>query len=180
MKNGIFDRTIRLIEILGKLDKEVLNGAEVGVRLAKNAKGLLDTYPKLHLFLIDSYTSFKGKNGEVVDQDQDEIKRKAKEKLKSFENRITWLEMLSVEAAENIPDKSLDYTFIDAGHGYEDVRDDIEAYLPKIRDGGILAGHDFAPGYGGLKKAVVDRFGDGIRKTRLLDVWWVFVDDYRI
>jgi len=35
-----------------------------------------------------------------------------------------------------------DFVFVDAGHSYEDVRQDREDYLPMMRRGGIIAYHD--------------------------------------
>jgi hypothetical protein len=48
----------------------------------------------------------------------------------------------SVEMSEQIPDESLDICFIDAAHMYDGVMRDIKAYLPKVKKGGILCGHD--------------------------------------
>lgn len=44
---------------------------------------------------------------------------------------------------KNIADNSLDICFLDACHQYEDVRNDILNYLPKVKSGGLLTGHDF-------------------------------------
>lgn len=48
----------------------------------------------------------------------------------------------SVEMARFIPDDSLDICFIDADHRRSGVIMDILAYLPKVKNGGILCGHD--------------------------------------
>lgn len=49
----------------------------------------------------------------------------------------------SIEAASSFEDGSLDFVYIDADHRYESVKRDIKAWLPKVRKGGILAGHDY-------------------------------------
>lgn len=48
----------------------------------------------------------------------------------------------SVEAAADYEDASLDFVFIDADHSAEAVEADVRAWLPKVKPGGVLAGHD--------------------------------------
>ncbi len=64
----------------------------------------------------------------------------------------------SVRAARLFPDGSLFFCFIDACHEYESVRADIDAWLPKVRPGGILAGHDYSPKSPGVVRAVNELF----------------------
>jgi hypothetical protein len=52
------------------------------------------------------------------------------------------LVMPSTEACDLFPDKSLDFVFIDGNHGYSFVKQDILAWLPKIKPGGVICGHD--------------------------------------
>ena len=61
----------------------------------------------------------------------------------------------SVNAAKTFPDHSFDWVFIDANHTYEAVRADLEAWLPKIKKGGYLCGHDYCHyAYYGVIRAV--------------------------
>lgn len=56
---------------------------------------------------------------------------------------ITPLRMPSLFAAKIYKDESLDFVFIDAAHDYNNVLADITAWFPKIKPGGIIAGHDY-------------------------------------
>jgi predicted O-methyltransferase YrrM len=66
--------------------------------------------------------------------------------------------MSSVDASKLYADASLDFVMIDADHSYEGVRSDIDAWLPKLKVGGILAGHDFAHYFPGVIRAVLESF----------------------
>jgi len=59
---------------------------------------------------------------------------------------VTIHDMPSLDAAKLIEDKSLDICFIDADHRYVPCKADILAYIPKVKDGGILSGHDLEEG----------------------------------
>jgi cephalosporin hydroxylase len=69
--------------------------------------------------------------------------------------KFTPIRTTSLEAAAQYNDNSLDFVFIDASHYYVDVVADIQAWKPKIKQGGILAGHDYVT-CGDVKRAVTD------------------------
>jgi predicted O-methyltransferase YrrM len=52
--------------------------------------------------------------------------------------------------------------FVDGLHGYEDVKKDIAAYLPLVKDGGYVVFHDYAKGRG-----VFDAVNEAIAKGKL-------------
>lgn len=52
------------------------------------------------------------------------------------------LKTTSVKAAKGFADESLDFVFIDAAHDYVSVSADLRAWLPKVKVGGMIAGHD--------------------------------------
>jgi predicted O-methyltransferase YrrM len=49
----------------------------------------------------------------------------------------------SAESALNFADGSMDFIFIDAAHDYDSVVKDLAAWWPKLKPGGIFAGHDY-------------------------------------
>ena len=58
-------------------------------------------------------------------------------------------------------DRSIDLIYLDGDHFYERIKQDIEIWLPKIKLGGILSGHDYCDYMGwGVKKAVDEIFKD--------------------
>jgi len=55
---------------------------------------------------------------------------------------IAKVKMTSVEASKQYDDGSLDFVYIDADHSYASVVEDINAWKPKVKPGGYIAGHD--------------------------------------
>jgi predicted O-methyltransferase YrrM len=49
----------------------------------------------------------------------------------------------STAGAARYADRSLDFVFIDADHTTPKVTADVQAWLPKVKSGGVLAGHDW-------------------------------------
>ena len=75
--------------------------------------------------------------------------------LKTLEKYYTFMKMDTQSAVNHFADRSLDFVFVDAGHSYEDVKADILSYYPKIKVGGIIAGHDYKiEDHPGVVKAV--------------------------
>src|SRR5215469_15977581 len=60
----------------------------------------------------------------------------------ALEHTVIPIRSPSVPAASLFDDGSLDAVFVDGSHMYLDVLADIDAYLPKIRKGGLIFGHD--------------------------------------
>ena len=65
-----------------------------------------------------------------------------KEVLNKFKN-VVHHKMTSEQAAPCFTNGWLDFVYIDGNHQYEYVKNDIEMWLPKIKKGGWLGGHDY-------------------------------------
>jgi hypothetical protein len=64
--------------------------------------------------------------------------------MERFNGTVKTIKSLSWEAAHLYPDESVDVVFIDACHDYSCVKRDIQAWFPKIKVGGYIAGHDYS------------------------------------
>lgn len=96
------------------------------------------------------------------------IERQFDENLKAYPN-INKLKLSSEEAVKICP--PIDIVYIDGIHTYEGCKDDIKRWIPLIRSGGFLAGHDFQGRFPGVMKAVKEF---GTPDKIFADTSWVF------
>jgi hypothetical protein len=82
------------------------------------------------------------------------------------------MEELSVDASKAFSDASVDFVFIDAAHDYDNVRADICAWLPKVKPGGVIAGHDYGSGWPMVRVAVQETLSWHNIKERRDEVFW--------
>jgi predicted O-methyltransferase YrrM len=144
-------------EILKRLPPGKVIGAEIGVFGGATSARLLRR-DELTLFMVDPWTAFVA-DGAVIatDEDQENNLKAALAATEFAENRRHVIRESSCNAAEKIEDGALDFVFIDGDHSYNAVDHDIQSWLPKIKVGGLLCGHDYAnPDY---------LFGDEVRRA---------------
>ncbi len=131
------------------LPDDVATGVEVGVWRGANAERLLRAFPRLELAMVDPYTvdGLETMSRRDKRQPLDEIAAEAEKRTRFASDRRTIMLMTSENAARNIVNGSLDFVFIDGCHLYEEVAEDIRLWFPKVRDGGVIAGHDYVRDY---------------------------------
>lgn len=138
-------------------------GAEIGVQLGAYSATLLEHWRGRRLYSVDPWKSFDPEvyvdmSNQPQDM-QDYIFGRACAELARFGDRSVIVRATSAEAAPGFDDAQLDFVYLDAQHHYEAIREDLELWLPKVRPGGVLAGHDYLDGeteYGryGVRRAV--------------------------
>lgn len=148
--------------------KKNLVGAEIGVRTGINAKDILDKLSIKKLYLIDNWKSSPIAN-----------KEKTIKILNLFKTKIVILSGDSIKMCGYIKNNELDFVYIDAGHSYENVQNDIKNYYPKVKIGGLIAGHDYNKKHTKLIESVNDYFGEeNIKSSICLDNkakdWWIW------
>lgn len=78
---------------------------------------------------------------------------------------ITVCRRRSDRAAGILARESADFVFLDAAHDEESVTADIAAWLPVVRQGGTIAGHDFSEKFPGVEAAVRKAFGNNFERN---------------
>jgi Methyltransferase domain len=121
----------------------LLTGAEVGVQTGAFSQSILSDWTSCTKFYLvdlwkhqENYHDFANAN----DQVQEQYFETTKTALQPYENKTIFLRMTSVEAASHLPNQTLDFVYTDARHDYCGVKEDLNAYWPKLRPGGIMAG----------------------------------------
>ncbi len=156
--------------------------AEIGVWKGGLSRKLLEALPLLKLIQVDRWKAYS--EGEKISEGNSRMSRYGQirfdnartenfEKILPFVKRVITYEGDSVVAANRIDNKSLDLVFIDAGHRYAAVISDIQAWLPKIKKGGWISGHDYLRP--GVNTAVKEIFNGNHIKTDSNKTWFVRV-----
>jgi hypothetical protein len=116
--------------------------------------------------------------GEVVGVDTDTLPEVGHIGVENPEATVKLLNMGTVEAAAEFPNRHFCGVFLDAGHEFEQVTADLHAWRAKVKRGGIICGHDYGksdlPGVG----RAVDAFfakGLGVVQRGPGSIWFVRV-----
>ena len=162
-------------EVINSLikDKDYKVGAEVGVKEGRFISFLLENNNKLNMYAIDPWEHQPNGNENYLEWDFNKIFNAYREKVKRYGSRVIELREYSYIAIETIPDKYLDFVFIDAQHDYDSCKRDINLFLPKVKLGGLISGHDYTNNFSGVIKAVDEIFNNV--ETGPNDVWYTWV-----
>jgi len=168
-------------------------GAEIGCANGATTHRLLRFCPKLHLFAVDKWskveigtdvdgcTVCEGGDGRPGDNctGWDPVRGLVKfnKNTRPYRSRLTVLSGDSSTMAGNVKDGSLDFVFIDADHRYEAVIKDLAAWVPKLKPGGMLCGHDIH--LVGVRKAIDEKLTQ-YEDAGVDHVWFCKKEDYEV
>ncbi|HSX25822.1 MAG TPA: class I SAM-dependent methyltransferase [Chlamydiales bacterium] len=145
-------------------EMEIRSIVEIGVYRGNTSKLFRLFFPEATLYLIDPwkiYDAYQTVDARPISTEQSDYENAYENVKQLFPNdpKVHILRKSSLEAAPEVPN-NLDLVFIDGNHSYPFVKQDIQTWLPKVRDGGILAGHDYDPiHFPGVTQAVDELFG---------------------
>jgi len=117
------------------------------------------------------------------DHDQNARYQRVLKRADDYKGRAAVLRYTSLKAATLFGPGTMDFVYIDANHTLESTREDILLWWPKIKPGGILAGHDYLAGeiagvYYGVKQAVDEFVSNNPAMLRVTEEkdwpsWWL-------
>jgi len=146
---------------------------EVGVAFGGHAKAILSQTAVEHYYGVDPYQA----NYDTDDSFCKDVARYSREaaqknfdalynwvktvQLQPFQGRFDLVRLPSVKAATQFDNESIDCIFIDGDHRYQPALDDLNAWYPIVKQGGILLGDDY------WMKPVADAVNDFCRQNQL-------------
>lgn len=183
---GWFDFESTYKEMVGK----AFNGShfvEVGAWLGKSTSYMAVEIAKSRKDIkFDAVDTWEGSPNEPGHQEFIEklgmsLYDKFLDNMSPVINYVNPVKGLSEEVSKLYDDNSLDFVFLDASHDYESVKKDIDCWFPKVKQNGVIAGHDYnedgTPGVAwvGVVKAVNEFFGvENITVRKVHAGTWLF------
>ena len=158
-----------LASLLHELDFK--DGVEIGVQRGVFSEIICQRNPQMRVYGVDAWAPPNGPR----------MRLKARGRMAAYP-QYSFIAAWSVAASQQFAEQSLDFVYIDADHSYESCLADITAWHPKIRDGGILSGHDYHNTIPNsrvqcyVKKAILDYTRNHEIETLLL--WGKGVDNF--
>lgn len=129
----------RLAKLFGELGFTI--GCEVGTEQGGYAEEICKANPTARLICVDAWQRYAGYRDHVDQGKLDRFYEATKARLAAYD--VTFIRKFSVDAAKDIPDASLDFVYLDAAHDFKHVSEDLCAWVPKVKQFGIVSGHDW-------------------------------------
>ena len=159
---GVYDDTIAYTPP-NSSEKYVEIGAWKGKSVCYAAVAIINSEKNITIDSVDTWKGSPGEPGLMGDKSviDGTLYDEFIANIEPVKHIVTPVRMPSVEAAKQYADKSLFFVFIDGSHLYEAVKEDILAWLPKVKSGGFIGGHDIdqTEEFNGVRKAVDELIG---------------------
>jgi len=135
-------------------------GVEIGVDKGGFSKNIMDRSAIERYYCIDTWQDDFGSDHrpEYFDKEGNVRFNQAKETLQQYidENKVTMIRNTGLNASKFFGTESIDFCYIDGDHSLGGIYNDIIAWTPKVKIGGIIGGHDYKDG---RKSGISDYFG---------------------
>lgn len=130
----------QLAKFMGEMGFKV--GVEIGVMKGEFSQVLCHSIPRLKLKMIDPWVRFSRR---YPTERMEGFMRRAQQKTMGFD--VELIRKGSLEAVKDVSNGSLDFIYIDQLHEFDPVMMDLIQWIPKVKSGGIISGHDYSNVY---------------------------------
>jgi len=122
-------------------------GIEVGVQSGQFSKDILNRTTDFHLIALDSWRNIpegyeEGGNTEMEVHIKNLINT-LRILSEDYEGRFTIMRELCETACHFFKDELFDFIYLDANHSEVFVTEELKRWYPKLKPGGLIAGHDY-------------------------------------
>ncbi|KAL7525472.1 hypothetical protein ACHAWF_001377 [Thalassiosira exigua] len=153
--------TFKLREDLGIIvqNEGFTKGLELGVQTGYYSEAMLSRWKncaEYHLVDLWGHQDNYDDIANVDDAKQDANFRKTMRVLKHWKDKISVCRNYTSSCVETFQDEYFDFIYVDARHDYKGVWEDLVNYWPKLKKGGIMAGHDYVTQDDGPKQGGQD------------------------
>lgn len=160
-----------LIRWIRELDFKA--GVEVGVERGRYARQICEINSQMKLWGVDPYEKYEDYREYKDQAEMDSIYNTMLYELEGAikHGKFEIIRKKSEDAVKQFEEESLDFVYIDGNHEFDYPLRDIEAWWPKVKKGGILAGHDYVRA-AHLEFTIKDALREFTQKNNI-DFWFV-------
>ena len=115
---------------------------------------------------IDPWDTLDDENDLIHENDFHQVERVYNEAVLSHQ-RIVKCKLYSQDIADMFADEYFDWLYVDGLHTYKQVKIDLELYVSKVKENGIISGHDYEIEYTDKQRQEILNFegNDRLRKA---------------
>ncbi len=167
------DRDVDFPELFREL--KFTKGVEIGVEQGTYSETLLSGVPDLTLYGIDPWLAYPNYREYVSQEQLNGFYEKTLKRLDKYDFRA--VRDYSENAHKFFKDGELDFVYIDGNHEFFYVAQDLHHWAPKVRAGGIVAGHDYRRNSAGYVNDVKD-IVPGYMYAKKIRPWFVLREQH--
>jgi SAM-dependent methyltransferase len=150
---------------------------EIGTGLGLNMERLLQATYLEKAYGVDDYRRGVYQGISFDPEEEDKLYHYVQKRMEFLELNVELLRSSSLEVAQMLPDYSVDVVFFNSEHNHTSMQENLEAWFPKLRKGGILAGYQASTFYPHLQPEIFQFFSDKNLQVHQEIVepkfWWV-------
>lgn len=172
----IFDRAVNSAN-------QKSNFLEIGCFLGKSTKYLCDkiksSNKEIDLYVIDLFVAQEIECRSLDLENPIDYLKEGTDILDIFKNNLSGYDINIYKGDSKVlfnkfKDDFFDFIFIDGNHEYEYVKSDLSNFYPKLKSGGIFAGHDYTEDCG--VPIAVNEFAEQNKKNiEIIDTSWLLI-----